>query len=82
MIVSAVRSYSRLYSRYGSGRNLVRDGIDHGRDHIARIWAIGRPRVPAKKPKKRNRNMRPQLFAANRSIEVYAHDFVFDGCGD
>jgi len=83
-IVSAMRNYSRLYPRFGSRRIrifLARDGIRIGRDRSARIWAAAGLQVPAKKPRKRFRSHRPQPFAATAPNEVWAYDFVFDGCG-
>ena len=84
-IVSAMRNYSRLYPRFGSRRIrifLARDGIRVGRDRSARIWAAAGLQVPAKKPRKRYRTHRPQPFAATAPNEVWAYDFVFDGCGN
>jgi len=61
---------------------LARDGIRLGRDRSARIWAAAGLQVPAKKPRKRYQTHRPQPFAATAPNEVWAYDFVFDGCGN
>ena len=84
-IVSAMRNYSRLYPRFGSRRIrifLARDGMRIGRDRSALVWAAAGLQVPAKKPRKRYRTHRPQPFAATAPNEVWAYDFVFDGCGN
>jgi len=53
-----------------------------GRDRSARIWAAAGLQVPAKKLRKLYRTHRPQPFAATAPNEVWAYDFVFDGCGN
>jgi putative transposase len=84
-IVNSMRHYSQLYPRFGARRVrifLARDGIRVGRDRAARIWAQAGLQVPAKRPRKRVRGIARQALAPMSPNDVWAYDFVFDGCGN
>lgn len=53
-----------------------------GRDRAARIWAVAGLRVPTKRGRKRYRSDGRQPFVATAPSQVWAYDFVFDGCAN
>lgn len=84
-VISGMRKYSALYPRFGSRRIRVflqRDGMTIGRDRAARIWATAGLQVPTKRGRKRYRSNGRQPFVATAPNQVWAYDFVFDGCAN
>jgi putative transposase len=84
-IIEAMQDYSAQHPRYGARRMrtfLRRDGIVLDRDRAARIWVASGLQVPSKKPKKRYRSQNRQPFVATGPNQVWAYDFVFDGCAN
>ena len=84
-VMSGMRKYSALYPRFGSRRIRVflqRDGMTIGRDRAARIWAVAGLQVPTKRGRKRYRSNGRQPFVATAPNQVWAYDFVFDGCAN
>ena len=73
------------YPRYVARRLrifLSRDRIAFGRDRTAWIWAATGLLAPAKKPKKRYRSHNRRSFVAAAPNDIWAYDFVSDGCAN
>jgi putative transposase len=84
-VISGMRKHSALYPRFGSRRVRVllqRDGVTIGRDRAARIWAVPGLQVPTKKVRARYRSNGHRPFVATAPNQVWAYDFVFDGCAN
>jgi putative transposase len=84
-IIRAVRDYSAQYPKYSARWVRIflrRGGIGLGRGRAARIWAAAGLQVPSKKPKKRYHSQDRQPFVATGPDQVWAYDFVFDGCAN
>jgi transposase InsO family protein len=84
-LISGMRKYSALYPRFGARRVRVflqRDGMTIERDRAARIWAVAGLQVPTKRGRKRYRSNGCQPFVATAPNQVWAYDFVFDGCAN
>lgn len=84
-VLEAMHELAGQYPRYGYRRIQVfleRRGIKIGVDRTHRLWRLARLQVPRKRPRRRVATSRPRPLAPEQAQQVWAYDFVFDGCGN
>ena len=84
-VLEAMHELAGQYPRYGYRRIQVfleRRGIKIGVDRTHRLWRLARLQVPRKRPRRRVATNRPRPLAPEQAQQVWAYDFVFDGCGN
>lgn len=84
-VLDAMHELAGQYPRYGYRRIQVfleRRGIKIGIDRTHRLWRLARLQVPRKRPRRRVATNRPRPLAPEQAQQVWAYDFVFDGCGN
>ena len=84
-VLDAMHELAGQYPRYGYRRIQVfleRRGIKIGIDRTHRLWRLARLQVPRKRPRRRVATNRPRPLAPGQAQQVWAYDFVFDGCGN
>jgi len=84
-VLDAMHELAGQYPRYGYRRIQVfleRRGIKIGVDRTHRLWRLARLQVPRKRPRRRVATNRPRPLAPEQAQQVWAYDFVFDGCGN
>jgi putative transposase len=84
-VIRAMRELSAQYPRFGYRRINVflgRRGMTMCADRAYRIWRRARLQVPRRRPRRRVASGRPRPLAPTRTNEVWAYDFVFDGCAN
>ena len=84
-VVKAMKALSSQYPRYGYRRIhifLHRDGLVMSHDRVYRVWTLSGLQVPRKRPRRRIAGSQPRPLAASRANEIWAYDFVFDGCAN
>ena len=84
-VLEAMHELAGQYPRYGYRRIQVfleRRGIKIGVDRTHRLWRLAKLQVPRKRPRRRVATNRPRPLAAEQAQQVWAYDFVFDGCGN
>jgi len=84
-VLEAMHELAGQYPRYGYRRIQVfleRRGIKIGVDRTHRLWRLAKLQVPRKRPRRRVAKNRPRPLAPEQAQQVWAYDFVFDGCGN
>ena len=84
-VLEAMHELAGQYPRYGYRRIQVfleRRGIKIGVDRTHRLWRLARLQVPRKRPRRRVATHRPRPLAPEQAQQVWAYDFVVDGCGN
>ena len=84
-VLEAMHELAGQYPRSGYRRIQVfleRRGIKIGVDRTHRLWRLARLQVPRKRPRRRVATNRPRPLAPEQAQQVWAYDFVFDGCGN
>lgn len=84
-VIERMKHYAAMYPRFGYRRihvYLEREGITLGWDRMFRLWQRAKLQVPKKRPRKRVAASRPRPLPAMGPNEVWAYDFVFDGCAN
>jgi putative transposase len=84
-VLEAMHELAGQYPRYGYRRIQVfleRRGIKIGVDRTHRLWRLAKLQVPRKRPRRRVATSRPRPLAPEQAQQVWAYDFVFDGCGN
>ena len=84
-VLEAMHELAGQYPRYGYRRIQVfleRRGIKIGVDRTNRLWRLAKLQVPRKRPRRRVATNRPRPLAPEQAQQVWAYDFVFDGCGN
>jgi putative transposase len=84
-VIDAMRELSAQYPRFGYRRIqvfLARRGLVMSADRTYRIWKKARLQVPRRRPRRRVATGRPRPLPAAGPNQVWAYDFVFDGCAN
>lgn len=84
-VVAMMRDLAGQYPRYGYRRIQVfleRRGEVMSADRAHRLWRQAGLQVPRKRPRRRVALSRPRPLAPTRANQVWAYDFVFDGCAN
>ena len=84
-VLEAMHELAGQFPRYGYRRIQVfleRRGIKIGVDRTHRLWRLAKLQVPRKRPRRRVATNRPRPLAPEQAQQVWAYDFVFDGCGN
>ena len=84
-VLEAMHELAGQYPRHGYRRIQVfleRRGIKIGVDRTHRLWRLAKLQVPRKRPRRRVATNRPRPLAPEQAQQVWAYDFVFDGCGN
>ncbi len=84
-IIKRMRQLAHQYPRYGYRRIRVfleREGIVMSADRAYRLWKKAGLQVPKKRPRRRVAASRPRPKAPTAANQVWAYDFVFDGCAN
>ena len=84
-VISAMRRLSAQFPRFGYRRihvYLEREGHRMGWDRTHRLWRLAGLQVPRKRPRRRIASGRPRPLPATGANQVWAYDFVFDGCAN
>jgi putative transposase len=84
-VIARMRELAAKNSSWGY--RLVKSILDHQGLHMSadrayRLWASAGLQVPRKRPRKRVRTHSARVNTPTRVNEVWAIDFVFDGCAD
>lgn len=84
-VISTMRRLSAQFPRFGYRRihvYLEREGHRMGWDRAHRLWRLAGLQVPRKRPRRRIASGRPRPLPASGANQVWAYDFVFDGCAN
>lgn len=84
-VIERMKHYAAMHPRFGYRRihvYLEREGFRMGWDRMFRLWQQARLQVPKKRPRKRVAASRPRPLPAMGPNQVWAYDFVFDGCAN
>jgi len=84
-VLEAMRELAGQYPRFGYRRIqvfLARQGHVMSADRAYRLWRTAGLQVPCRRPRKRAATGRPRPCPATGANQVWAYDFVFDGCAN
>ncbi len=82
---AAMQRLAGQYPRYGYRRIhvfLAREGLAMSEERCHRIWRQAGLQVPTKRPRRRVRSRQPRPVVPQAPNQVWAYDFVFDGCAN
>ena len=84
-VLEAMKRLAAQYPRYGYRRIQVfleREGFVMSADRVHRLWSRAGLQVPRKRPRRRVAGTRPRPATPTRANQVWAYDFVYDGCAN
>jgi len=84
-VIEAMQELAGQYPRFGYRRIqvfLARQGHAMSADRAYRLWRKAGLQVPRRRPRKRAATGRPRPCPATGANQVWAYDFVFDGCAN
>jgi len=84
-VIEAMRELAGQYPRFGYRRIqvfLARQGYAMSADRAHRLWRKAGLQVPRRRRRKRAATGRPRPCPATGANQVWAYDFVFDGCAN
>ena len=83
--LEAMKRLAAQYPRYGYRRIRVflrREGRSLSRHRAHRLWRLAGLQLPRRRPRRRVAASRPRPLPAFGPNQVWAYDFVFDGCAN
>lgn len=84
-VIAAMKRLAQQYPRYGYRRIrifLQREGYNMSGQRAHRLWQAAGLQLPRRRPRRRVASSRPRPLPSFAPNNVWAYDFVFDGCAN
>lgn len=83
--LAAMKRLSAQYPRYGYRRIRIflhREGYTMSHQRAHRLWQLAALQLPRRRPRRRIATSRPRPLSPTVPNQVWAYDFIFDGCAN